>query len=191
MTGNQASLLAVLALAIVHAYAGTTSALRRRWRPRALSAGAGISVAYIFLELLPDLVERQHFVGESGLLPDLGANADVSRIVAPSAGAARGPLGSHTISVEGVGTGTRPQGSRLGEPKVSLMDTVSAQNGTSEALAASRPSPYLPSTQPLPKWARQDSNLRPWDYESVSRLCVLSLSDAWSPATTRVLGTLV
>lgn len=71
MTGNQASLLTVLALAMVHAYAGTTSALGRRWRPRALSAGAGISVAYLLLELMPDLAERQHFVGESGLLPDL------------------------------------------------------------------------------------------------------------------------
>ena len=71
MTGNLASLLTVLVLAIVHAYAGSAVAQRRRWGPRALSAGAGIAVAYVFLELMPDLAEQQHYVSGSGLLPVL------------------------------------------------------------------------------------------------------------------------
>ena len=50
-----ATLLTVLALAIVHLAAGTTTTLGHRWRPRMLSAASGVSVAYVFLDLMPDL----------------------------------------------------------------------------------------------------------------------------------------
>jgi hypothetical protein len=71
LTDSQASLLTVLALAVVHIFAGTTAALHLRWQPRALSAGAGIAVAYVFLELMPALAERQDLVDARGLLPQL------------------------------------------------------------------------------------------------------------------------
>ena len=70
MNSEVSSLLVVMALACVHVYAGTVSALHRRWHARTLSAAAGISVAYVFLELMPALAEDQ--VGleqDGGLLP--------------------------------------------------------------------------------------------------------------------------
>lgn len=81
MNGNLASLLTVLALAIVHLYAGTTSALRREWRPRALSAASGISVAYVFLDLMPALADRQDLIEHSGLLPDLEHHVYIMALV--------------------------------------------------------------------------------------------------------------
>ncbi len=71
MNGDLASLLTVLALAGVHAGAGTTSALRLRWQHRALSAASGVSVAYIFLDLIPALAEQQDLIDSSGFLPGL------------------------------------------------------------------------------------------------------------------------
>ena len=65
------SLLAVTALAVVHLSARAVTALPSRWRPRALSAAAGISVSYIFLELLPDLSDRQVLIETRGILPEL------------------------------------------------------------------------------------------------------------------------
>lgn len=65
------TLFAIMALAAVHLGAGTTASLRRQWRPRALSAAAGISVCYVFLELLPDLTARQAVIDTGGFLPDL------------------------------------------------------------------------------------------------------------------------
>lgn len=52
------SLIAVLALAMLHIAAGR---VRRRpeVRPRWLSAASGVSVAYVFVQLLPDLREGQ------------------------------------------------------------------------------------------------------------------------------------
>ncbi|MEJ2341604.1 MAG: hypothetical protein P8Y10_05310 [Gemmatimonadales bacterium] len=80
MTDSQASLLTVLALAVVHIFAGTTAALHLRWQPRALSAGAGIAVAYVFLELMPALAERQDLVDARGGL--LGGDG-LARLPAP------------------------------------------------------------------------------------------------------------
>ncbi len=66
MRGELTSLLVVTALAGVHVYAGTVSARHRRWHSRTLSAAAGISVAYVFLELMPALAEDQTIIEQSG-----------------------------------------------------------------------------------------------------------------------------
>lgn len=66
-----ASLLTVAALAAVHLCAGATASLRHQWRPRALSAAAGVGVGYVFLELMPDLAERQDLIDTRGFLPAL------------------------------------------------------------------------------------------------------------------------
>jgi hypothetical protein len=50
-----ATLPTVLVLAIVHLVAGSAASLGPKWRPRALSAASGVSVAYVFLDLMPDL----------------------------------------------------------------------------------------------------------------------------------------
>lgn len=63
------SVLAVLALVTIHAGAGLVRRIPESIRPRVASAAAGISVAYIFLELLPSLTERQDVIVGSGLLP--------------------------------------------------------------------------------------------------------------------------
>jgi len=81
LDGNLASLLTVLALATVHVYAGTTSALRHRWQSRALSAASGISVAYIFLDLMPALADRQDLIDHSGLLPYLEGHVYILAVV--------------------------------------------------------------------------------------------------------------
>lgn len=59
------TLLTILVLAAVHMYAGTTAALGRQWRPRTLSAASGISVAYVFLGMMPDLADHQGFIDRS------------------------------------------------------------------------------------------------------------------------------
>lgn len=66
-----ATLLTVLALAAVHVYAGTTASLGREWGPRTLSAASGISVAYVFLDLLPSLAEKQALIDQAGWFPGL------------------------------------------------------------------------------------------------------------------------
>jgi hypothetical protein len=71
MSPEMASVLTVAALAAIHLGAGTTVSLDRRWRPRALSAAAGISVCYVFLELLPDVAEQQVLIDTGGFLPEL------------------------------------------------------------------------------------------------------------------------
>lgn len=68
---EMASFATVAALAAVHFFAGTKAALHQRWRPRALSAAAGISVCYLFLDLLPDLADRQALIETRGILPQL------------------------------------------------------------------------------------------------------------------------
>jgi len=70
-----APLLTVLVLAIVHLAAGTTASLGYRWRPRALSAASGVSVAYVFLDLMPDLAEQQSLIDRVGLFPGLDLSA--------------------------------------------------------------------------------------------------------------------
>ncbi|HCF57727.1 MAG TPA: hypothetical protein DFS52_07005 [Myxococcales bacterium] len=64
MSARAASFLAVLALAAVHLLAGR-AVPERRIGPRALSAFAGVSVAYVFLHLLPDLARvQERFIEE-------------------------------------------------------------------------------------------------------------------------------
>lgn len=75
------SLLTVLALAVVHGAAGTTAALRERWQPRALSAAAGISIAYVFLDLIPTLADGQEVIDASGILPGLESHVFVLTLV--------------------------------------------------------------------------------------------------------------
>ena len=76
MNGNWASLLTVLALAIVHVYAGTVSVLHRRWHSRTLSAAAGISVAYVFLELMPALAGAILSMIVETMIPGKSAGTD-------------------------------------------------------------------------------------------------------------------
>jgi hypothetical protein len=75
------SLLTVLVLAIVHLAAGTTAALGLTWRPRALSAASGVSVAYVFLDLLPDLAEQQSLIDRTGLFPGLDRHIYIMALV--------------------------------------------------------------------------------------------------------------
>jgi len=65
------SLWVILALAFIHAAAGTTTTLHLRWRTRVLSAAAGVSVAYVFLDQLPSLARGQQLIDASGLLSGL------------------------------------------------------------------------------------------------------------------------
>lgn len=71
LSPEMTSLLAVMALAAVHFCAGTTAVRRHRWRPQAVSAAAGISACYVFLDLLPDLAERQDLINVTGLFQEL------------------------------------------------------------------------------------------------------------------------
>jgi hypothetical protein len=61
----------VLALSIVHAAAGGIGVLRLRWQAKALSAAAGISIAYVFLDLIPGLADAQDVIESVGMLPGL------------------------------------------------------------------------------------------------------------------------
>jgi len=81
MSSMLATLLTVLVLAIVHLYAGTTAALGHQWRPRALSAASGVSVAYVFLDLLPDLAEQQSLIDRAGLFPGLDRHIYILALV--------------------------------------------------------------------------------------------------------------
>ncbi len=66
-----ASFLTVAALAGLHWLAGTNWGLREERRRSLISAAAGISITYVFLELMPDLAEKQILVEGSGFLPRL------------------------------------------------------------------------------------------------------------------------
>jgi zinc transporter ZupT len=68
------SLWVVLALAGVHAAAGLTSVLQLRWQASALSAAAGVSIAYVFLDLMPELAKAQDLIGSLRNLPGLEIN---------------------------------------------------------------------------------------------------------------------
>jgi hypothetical protein len=59
------TVVAALFLAIVHVFAGRLRFLDTIPRSRWLSLGAGISVAYVFMHLLPDLEEHQEVLGEA------------------------------------------------------------------------------------------------------------------------------
>lgn len=59
------SLLAVTALALVHLFAYKTALLGRLWHTRFLSAAGGISVAYVFVDLLPKLGRGQAVIEDT------------------------------------------------------------------------------------------------------------------------------
>jgi hypothetical protein len=76
-----ATLLTILVLAIVHLVAGTTAVLGLKWGPRALSAASGVSVAYVFLDLMPDLAEQQNLIERVGLFPGLDRHIYILALV--------------------------------------------------------------------------------------------------------------
>jgi hypothetical protein len=71
MSAIMGTFLGILALCMVHILSGADVVQRRRWTPTLLSLAAGISVSYVFMELLPDLVERQEAIEQAGFLPML------------------------------------------------------------------------------------------------------------------------
>jgi hypothetical protein len=75
------ALVSVLALAAIHAGAGSLRHLPESIRPRAASAAAGISVAYVFLELLPSLTENQDIIAGSGLIPGVERHVYIAALV--------------------------------------------------------------------------------------------------------------
>lgn len=75
------SFLTVLLLCAVHVAAGTDVVQRRRWTPRMLSFAAGMSVSYVFLDILPDLSQRQAAVDALGILTMLDRHVYVLALV--------------------------------------------------------------------------------------------------------------
>ena len=65
------SFIAVLALAGIHLGAGVVRRIPLSIRPTVASAAAGISVSWVFLELMPALSEHQDAIEGTGLLPGL------------------------------------------------------------------------------------------------------------------------
>lgn len=59
------SALLVAALASVHLFSGRLRSLNVRPRSRWLSAAGGVSVAYVFVHVLPDLAENQETIREA------------------------------------------------------------------------------------------------------------------------------
>lgn len=62
------SAASALGLAIIHIYAGKLKFLDVIPRSRWLSAASGVSVAYVFVHLLPDLNEQQAAIADSGFV---------------------------------------------------------------------------------------------------------------------------
>lgn len=65
------SFLTALALCAVYGAAGSAPVLRRRWTPRMLSFASGLSVSYVFLDLLPGLSKQQSGIEAVGFLSAL------------------------------------------------------------------------------------------------------------------------
>ena len=81
--GLLATLLAALALAGVHAFVGAIPGLSRHPRTPVLSMAGGISIAYVFVHLLPEIAEAQRAVEEEapGLLAGLEKHAYLLALV--------------------------------------------------------------------------------------------------------------
>ncbi len=75
------SFVAVLLLVGIHASAGAVRRIPQSIRPTVASAAAGVSVSWVFLELLPSLTEYQHTVAGSGLLPGLERHVYIAALV--------------------------------------------------------------------------------------------------------------
>lgn len=67
MVGTEVT--AIVLLAIVHMFAGKLRFMRRAPRSQWLSFAGGISVAYVFVRIFPELAETQEAFGEWGVLP--------------------------------------------------------------------------------------------------------------------------
>jgi hypothetical protein len=59
------SLLSVTVFALVHLFAGRTTTLCETHKARLLSAGSGIAIAYVFIDLLPKLAKNEELVKTS------------------------------------------------------------------------------------------------------------------------------
>ncbi len=75
------SFVAVLVLAGIHVSAGVVRRIPMSIRPTVASLAAGISVSWVFLELLPSLTEHQHTVEGAGLLPALERHVYIAALV--------------------------------------------------------------------------------------------------------------
>lgn len=71
MAAGFGTFLTILVLCGVHVASGMERVQRRRWTPRLLSMAAGISVSYVFLDLMPALAQKQAVIERAGLLPQL------------------------------------------------------------------------------------------------------------------------
>ena len=60
------SALCAIALALIHLYSGRLRFLEELPRSRWLSMAGGVSVAYVFVHLLPDLSEHQEAISDTG-----------------------------------------------------------------------------------------------------------------------------
>jgi hypothetical protein len=137
------SFLTVLLLCAVHVAAGADVVQRRRWTPRTLSFAAGMSVSYVFLDILPDLQQRQATVDALGILTMLDRHVYVLALV------------GLTISfwVEAASRMSRRQRRRAGEPdqtgravyRLSMASTF-VQNG---AIGYAIGSPGDPAVEPM------------------------------------------
>jgi hypothetical protein len=72
-------LLTVIAFVLVHVFGGILAFLSRTPRSVWLSVAGGVSVAYVFMHLLPELAEHQELIGErarnAGLLGAIESHA--------------------------------------------------------------------------------------------------------------------
>ncbi len=75
------SFLPVLFLCTVHVIAGTATVQRRRWTPRMLSFASGMSVSYVFLDLLPGLAQKQGSIDALGLLRALDRHVYILALI--------------------------------------------------------------------------------------------------------------
>lgn len=62
------SLIFAVGLAVIHLYSGKLQFLDQIPRSRWLSMAGGVSVAYVFIHLLPDLNEQQLIIRQTGIL---------------------------------------------------------------------------------------------------------------------------
>ncbi len=75
------TLVAAILLALIHLFAGKMHALHGIPRSRWLSAAGGVSIAFVFLHLLPELEEGQEVLGEAVELPLLEHSAYLAALV--------------------------------------------------------------------------------------------------------------
>lgn len=62
------SAIFAVTLALIHLYSGKLRFLNTMPRSRWLSMASGVSVAYVFIHILPDLSEQQETISQTGAL---------------------------------------------------------------------------------------------------------------------------